>query len=79
MYIKIIKKTLSLIVKFCEKVTNTNIILLDIPHRYDLEESSCVNKEIQIFNRKLSKVTKLCKHVVVLVQTGRFLHNMVCT
>jgi hypothetical protein len=55
------KIALSLIVKFCEEVTNTNKILLDIPHKYDLEEISCVNKEIQIFNRKLRKVTKLCK------------------
>jgi hypothetical protein len=60
------KLALSLIGKFCEEVTNTNLILLDIPHRYDLEEISCVNKEIQIFNRKLRKVTKLCKHVTVL-------------
>jgi hypothetical protein len=36
------KLALSLIVKFCE-LTNTNIILLDIPHRYDLQRTSCVN------------------------------------
>jgi hypothetical protein len=28
------------------------------PHRYDLPESSCVNREIVVFNRKLHKVVK---------------------
>jgi hypothetical protein len=60
------KLALSCIVKFCEELTNTNIILLNIPHRYDLERTSCVNNEIQVFNRKLKKVTKLFKHVTIL-------------
>ena len=47
-------------------ITNANIILLDIPHRYDLEETSCVNKEILVFNRKLKKITKVYKHVILL-------------
>ena len=28
---------------------------MEAPHRFDLEESSCVNKEIKAFNRKLKK------------------------
>jgi hypothetical protein len=53
------------IVKFCEEI-NSNIIVLDIPHRYDLMGTSCVNREIQAFNRKLKKVTKPYKHVTIL-------------
>jgi predicted protein tyrosine phosphatase len=53
-------------VKFCEDLNNVNIIILDIPHRFDLMETSCVNKEIQIFNRKLKKYTKVLKHVTVM-------------
>jgi hypothetical protein len=51
---------------FCEILSNTNIILLDITHRYDLIETSCVSKEIQSYNRKLKKVVKLYKHVTIL-------------
>jgi hypothetical protein len=52
--------------KFCKNVNNTNIILTDIPSRYDLVKNSIVNKEIQVFNRKLRKVTKQLKHVSIL-------------
>jgi predicted protein tyrosine phosphatase len=38
--------------KFCKNLSNVNIIIFDIPHQYDLMETSCVNKEIKIFNRK---------------------------
>jgi hypothetical protein len=54
------------IMKFCKNVNNTNIIVADIPSRYDLVKNSIVNKEIQVFNRKLSKVTKQLKHVTIL-------------
>jgi hypothetical protein len=54
------------VVKFCEVVNNTNIIVLDIPHRYDLENNSTVNKEIQTFNRKLRMITKHFNHVSIL-------------
>jgi hypothetical protein len=47
------------IIKFVKACSHTNIILLNVPHRYDLIESSCVNKEITRFNRKLAKSTKL--------------------
>jgi hypothetical protein len=60
------KAALLRIVKFCEVVNNTNIIVLDIPYRHDLEKNSNVNKEIQMFNRKLRKVTKHFNHVTIL-------------
>jgi hypothetical protein len=60
------KSALTQFVKFCEDLNTVNIIILDIPHRYDLIETSCVNREIQAFNRKLRKVTSLYKHVTIL-------------
>ena len=35
--------------------THTNVILVSAPHRFDLMETSCVNHEIENFNRKLRK------------------------
>jgi hypothetical protein len=32
---------------------NTNVIVLSLPKRRDLEDQSCVNTEIINFNRKL--------------------------
>jgi hypothetical protein len=40
------------------KNNNTNIIMLNVPQRYDFDVTSCVNKEITVFNRTLQKVMK---------------------
>jgi hypothetical protein len=45
---------------------HTNIIIIPALHRHDLTNSSCVNYEIQVFNRKLSKMTKVMSHVELL-------------
>jgi hypothetical protein len=45
---------------------HTNIILLSVPHHYDLIKSSCVNKEITMFNRKLAKFIKIYEHCTLL-------------
>jgi hypothetical protein len=34
---------------------HTNVIVLKVPHRYDLASNSCINEEVKIFNRKLDK------------------------
>jgi hypothetical protein len=34
---------------------DTNIFIVTVPHRHDLQVSSCVNKENEIFNRKMQK------------------------
>jgi hypothetical protein len=45
--------------KFAKKNRqNTNIMIVTAPHRHDLQETSFVNKEIEVFNRKLHKVVK---------------------
>ena len=38
------------ITKCIQNISNTNIIILSILHRYDLTEYSCVNKEFKEFN-----------------------------
>jgi len=44
--------------KFFKNSEHTNLITIDATHRFDLEASSCVNKEINFFNRKLNKIIK---------------------
>ena len=43
------------ILKFLINANHTNLILLTAPHRHDLITNSCVNKEVEAFNRKLHK------------------------
>jgi hypothetical protein len=54
------------ITKFVAQNEHTNIIILPAPIRYDLPMSSCVNTEIQAFNRKLRKMIKPFLHVKLL-------------
>ena len=46
-----------------KNTTHINIILLNIPDRYDLPNSSAVNKTISLLNRKLYKLVKTFPHV----------------
>jgi pyridoxine 5'-phosphate synthase PdxJ len=53
---------------FIKTTDNTNIILLTVLPRYDLMQSSCVNSEIKLFNRKVNKMLiKVYQHTLVLV------------
>jgi len=36
-------------------------MIVTTPHRYGLQETSCVNKEIEVFTRKLNKVGEDCR------------------
>ena len=45
---------------------NIHIIAMTPLQRYDLPVSSCVNKEIQVFNRKLHKLLKDMHHVTII-------------
>jgi capsular polysaccharide biosynthesis protein len=51
---------------FVNNRQNTNIIVVSAPHRYDLDESTCVNKEVVVFNRKLHKIMKTMDNVELL-------------
>ena len=54
------------ITKLVAQNEHTNIIILPAPIRHDLPKSSCINTEIQAFNRKLRKVIKPFLHVKLL-------------
>ena len=60
------KKIILQIMKFFQDNDKANIIMLDIPHRYDLSDNSYVNKENKTFNSKLKKIAKLFKYVTIL-------------
>jgi hypothetical protein len=53
------------IMKFVRRQVNTNVIIMTAPHRHDLQVSSCVNKEVVTFNRKLRKQLSLYDYVWV--------------
>jgi hypothetical protein len=39
---------------------------MSVPHRFDLPVDSCVNKEVEVFNRKLGKLMKAHKHTALI-------------
>jgi lysophospholipase L1-like esterase len=57
---------LTQITKFIQRNYGANIIIIDIPQRYDLSPSSCINLQIEELNRKLNKITTLYNHVSLL-------------
>jgi hypothetical protein len=54
--------------QFMQKHNNSNIIVVNIPHRYDMDRNSVTNLEIQAVNRKANKMAKVFSHVTI-VQT----------
>jgi hypothetical protein len=60
------KKGLRHILNFVRKHTHANIVLSGIPYRHDLVNWSCVNNEINTFNRKFLKIMKCHEHVTVM-------------
>lgn len=57
---------LKLITKFVTSNNHTNIILLCVPHRYDLHNHSNVNIEIRKYNRGLFKIAQAYNHIKIL-------------
>ena len=49
--------------KFLMKNNHTNILLMNIPHRYDKHNSWHVNKIITVLNKKLQKLVKVNPHI----------------
>jgi hypothetical protein len=39
--------------KFVLATQNTHIFIVTVPHRHDLQDFSCVNKDIEVFNMKI--------------------------
>jgi len=52
--------------KFMQSYNNTNIVLMSIPHRYDLKKNSRINLEIQKVNRKLKNISYRFGHATLL-------------
>ena len=52
------KQGINWIKNFVEVNHHTNIIILEAPHRHDLIQHSCVNKEVEKFNSKIKKHMK---------------------
>jgi hypothetical protein len=50
---------------FLKRTSSTNVLILHVPHRLDLVNSSCVNKESIVYNRKLQKIVKISNHVQI--------------
>ena len=48
------------------KLQQTNILLCNFPHRYDLADTSCVNNETKKANRELNELSKEFKNVTVI-------------
>jgi hypothetical protein len=51
---------------FINDRNNTNILALAAPHRHDLQETSCIKSEVQVFSRKLHKMFKARDNVKML-------------
>jgi hypothetical protein len=64
------KMALRHIRNFINSNNHTNIILIIVPHRYYLMQSSCVNNEIRSFNRKRKKSVRTFKHASILEMTS---------
>jgi hypothetical protein len=41
---------------------NTNIMVMNLPNRQDIDATSCINQEMKVFNRKLGKYMKSFDH-----------------
>jgi 5,10-methylene-tetrahydrofolate dehydrogenase/methenyl tetrahydrofolate cyclohydrolase len=60
------KEALRYLIEFLNVNKKVNIVLITLPLRYDLLQTSCVNKEIMKFNRQLKKIVKVHTNVVLL-------------
>jgi hypothetical protein len=74
------KQGISYVKDFVETNKHTNIILMEVPHRHDLIQYSCVNKEVEKFNGNVKKHMKVHENAEVVKSTWREEHsqNMVC-
>ena len=52
--------------EFAHMTSNTNVILLEAPPRYDLPLSSCVNTAVKLFNKRMRSLMTPFNHVKVL-------------
>jgi len=64
--------------RFVKTNNHTTFILMDVPHRYDLEQTPCVNKEVEKYNRRIRKHIKVFENTeVIKVYLEEVSQNMV--
>jgi hypothetical protein len=51
---------------FVKNKSHTNIVLMGVPHRFHLPDTSCVNKEVESFSNELTKIVKPFKFATIL-------------
>jgi len=59
------KQGINWIKSFVETNKHTNIILMEVPHRHDLIQDSCVNKKVGKFNSIMRKHMKVYENAEV--------------
>jgi hypothetical protein len=59
-------KTMKYLNEFVSQRKKTNVMIVTAPCRHDLLITSCINNEVQIFNRKLYKIMKNKDNVRIL-------------
>ena len=56
------KKGLRSLKDFTQRTINTNLILLEAPHRYDLPPQSYVNTEVKLYDKRLQSIVSASNH-----------------
>ena len=59
-------KGINCIQRFDKTNNLTNFFLMDVSHRYDLEQITCVNKEVEKYNRRIQKHMKVFENTEVI-------------
>jgi hypothetical protein len=57
---------LKVISNLLTEAKHTNVIMINAPHRHDLVSNSCVNVEVEVFNRRLPKDAERFKNVQII-------------
>jgi RNase H-fold protein (predicted Holliday junction resolvase) len=61
---------------FVENHKQTNVIVMSVPCKYDLEPKSCVNDEVKVYNIKLKKHLNVLDNTCIIeVDSNRDLHT----
>jgi len=60
------KKQLHQMKNFVSNHNQTNVIVMSVPCRYDLDPKSCVNNEVKVYKLKLKKHLKVFDNTCVL-------------
>ena len=74
-------KNLTSIVNLLQDTQHTNVVLVEVPMRYDTEARARINEQIESYNRQLQKVTRGFQHAKLIKATFKGINslNMACT